>query len=160
MKLDAINAFIQATGDVLLAELGSAVARGQVTLVKSDQPTSEVTTLIGFTGSLSGTVLYSMTMATARGIVSRMMGQEFATLDELGQSGIAELGNVITGCAMTLLAQQGYECDIAPPVVAVSASGSVFSTLDLPRLAIPLITDVGTLDLQLAFKERAPAAGR
>jgi hypothetical protein len=38
--------------------------------------------------------------------------------------------------------------------VAVSKNGSVFSTLDLPRLAIPLQTDAGTIDLQLAFKER------
>jgi chemotaxis protein CheX len=154
MRLDTINAFIQATGEVLMAELGSTVRRGQVALVRSSEPTNEVTTLIGFTGALSGTVLYSMSLATACAIVSRMMGQEFTTLDELGQSGIAELGNVITGTAMTQLAQQGYVCDIAPPVVAVSKNGSVFSTLDLPRLAIPLQTDAGTIDLQLAFKER------
>jgi chemotaxis protein CheX len=154
VQLDSINAFVQATGSVLMTELGTEVRRGPVTLQKNAEPTNEVTTLLSFTGALTGTVIYSMSLATAIQIVSRMMDQAFPELDELGQSGIAELGNVITGNAMTLLAQAGYACEIAPPVVAVSKAGSIFSTLDLPRLSIPLYTDLGTIDLHLAFKAR------
>lgn len=154
MKLATIDAFVKATGDVLMAELGMEVRRGQVSLMKSAAPTDEVTTLLSFTGALSGTVIYSMKLETALAIVSHMLGQELPELDELGQSGIAELSNVITGTAMTLLAQAGYACELAPPVVTVSKNGAACSTLDRPRLAIPLQTDLGRIDVQLAFTGR------
>lgn len=154
-KLASINAFIQVTGEVLMAELGTPVRRGQIALEQPAEPTGEVTTLLSFTGSLAGIVLVSMTVETALAIVSRMMGQAFVEFDDLALSGIGELGNVISGTAMTLLTQQGVVCEIAPPVVAVSQGGSILSTPDLPRLAIPLHTDLGVIDLHLALKSRA-----
>lgn len=154
MRLATIDAFIKAAGDVLMAELGTEARRGRVSLLKSAAPTDEVTTLLSFTGALSGTVIYAMELETALAIVSHMLGQDLPELDELGRSGIAELGNVITGRAMTLLAQAGYACELAPPVVTVSKNGAAFPTLDRPRLAIPLQTDLGRIDVQLAFRGR------
>lgn len=154
MRLDSINAFIQAAGDVLKIELGTEVRRGQMSLLKVGGATNEITTFISFTGAFTGIVLYAMSAETALAIASSIRGQEFPELDELAQSGIAELGNVITGRAMMILAQQGFACTIAPPVMVRSTDSVVFSTFNLPRLAILLHTDKGTIDLQLAFKER------
>src|SRR4051794_36589623 len=96
-------------------------------------------------------VLYSMSQDTALNIVSRMMGQEFDEFDMLAQSGIGELGNVITGRAGVLLAEAGYASNITPPALVVG-KGTMITTLDLNRLVFPLETEVGDLEIQVVLK--------
>jgi chemotaxis protein CheX len=96
-------------------------------------------------------VMYSMSQATALGIVSRMMGQPFADFDALAQSGIGELGNVITGRAGVLLANAGYPSNITPPALVVG-KGTMVTTLELNRLVFPLGTEVGELEVQIVLK--------
>src|SRR5687767_8479212 len=117
MKVEFVNPFIQAATEVLESELGTKTERGDLRLQKSAFTTNEVTALVGVTGAVSGMVLYSMSADTARGIVSKMLGQAFPEFDELAQSGIGELGNVITGRAGILLAEAGYPSNITPPAL-------------------------------------------
>jgi chemotaxis protein CheX len=117
---------------------------------KSACTTDEVTALVGVTGTVSGMVLYSMSEATAIGIVSKMMDKEFAELDALAQSGIGELGNVITGRAGVLLSEAGYPSNISPPALVIG-KGTMITTLDLHRLVFPLQTAVGQLEIQIVL---------
>lgn len=151
MKVEFVNPFIQAAREVLESELGGEAQRGNLRLQKSAFTTDEVTAVVGVTGTVSGVVLYSMSEATAIGIVSRVMGQEFSSLDELAQSGIGELGNVITGRAGVLLSEAGYPSNITPPEL-VLGKGTMVTTLDLNRLVFPLETEVGGLEVQVVLK--------
>jgi chemotaxis protein CheX len=151
VKVEIINPFIQAATEVLETELGAEALRGALHVRKSACTTNEVTTLVGVTGQVSGIVLYSMSLATAIGLVSRMMGQEFTEFDALAQSGIGELGNVITGRAGVLLSQAGYQSNITPPALVIG-EGTMITTLDLNRLVFPLETDVGPLEVQVVLK--------
>jgi chemotaxis protein CheX len=101
-------------------------------------------------------VLIAMASATARAIVARMIGGECPELTELAQSGIAELGNVITGRATVLLSEAGYTSDLAPPMVMVGR-GTTVNTLGVPRLVIPLATEFGQVEIQVALKVAATA---
>jgi chemotaxis protein CheX len=152
MKVEFVNPFIQAATEVLESELGGETSRGSIHVKKSAVTTDEVTALVGVTGAVAGMVLYSMSEETARGIVGRMLGQDFASFDELAQSGIGELGNVITGRAGVLLAEAGYPSNITPPALVIGKSTMV-TTLDLNRLVFPLETDVGTLEIQVVLRE-------
>ena len=96
-------------------------------------------------------VLFAMSETTARGIVSRMMGQDFDEFDALAQSGIAEVGNVITGRAAVLLSEAGFPSDLAPPMLLVG-KGTLISTLDVQRLVIPIETEFGKIEVQVALK--------
>jgi chemotaxis protein CheX len=154
VKAEFINPFLRAANEVLTAELGSTPKRAAVGLQQTPHTTGDVTALIGVTGSLAGVVMYSMTEATALGIVSHMMGQEFAEFDALAQSGIGELGNVITGRVAVLLAEAGYPSDLTPPVLIVGR-GTMLSTLDVARLVISLETALGFIEIQVALKESA-----
>jgi chemotaxis protein CheX len=151
VKVEFINPFIQAATEVLESELGGDTARGELRLEKSAVTSDEVTALVGVTGSVSGLVLYSMSESTALGIVSRVMGQEFSDFDALAQSGIGELGNVITGRAGVLLSRAGYESNITPPALVIG-KGSLVTTLDLNRLVLPLDTEVGSLEIHVVLK--------
>jgi chemotaxis protein CheX len=156
MRAEFINPFLNAACEVLESELGSTPKRGNIGLQRSAYTSDEVTAVVAVTGTIGGMVLYSMTEATARAIVATMMGQEFPEFDALAQSGIAEIGNVITGRAAVLLADAGFPSDLAPPMLVVGR-GTMISTLDVQRLVIPLETDFGRIEIQVALKETAAA---
>jgi len=151
MKVEFVNPFLEAASEVLDSELGGEALRGTLRLQKTAVTTDEVTAVVGVTGTLQGLVLYSMSQATALRIVSRVMGQEFEKFDALAQSGIGELGNVITGRAGVLLSEAGYPSNITPPAL-VLGEGTMITTLDLVRLVMPLETDLGHLEIQVVLK--------
>jgi chemotaxis protein CheX len=152
VKVAFVNPFIEAASQVLEAELGGETTRGELRMHLSACTTDEVTALLGVAGAVSGVVLYSMSEATARGMVGRMMGTDCLEFDALAQSGIGELGNVITGRAGVLLAEAGYASNITPPAL-VMGKDTMVTTMDLHRLVFPLQTEVGTIEIQLVLKE-------
>jgi chemotaxis protein CheX len=159
MRAEFINPFLQAATEVLESELGSPPKRGSIDLQRSGYTSDEVTAVVAVTGDVSGMVLFAMTEATARAMVSKMMGQDFDEFDALAQSGIAELGNVITGRAAVLLAEAGFPADIAPPMLLVGRN-MLISTLDVQRLVIPIETELGNVEIQVALKISGAAARR
>src|SRR5712691_1067687 len=148
MRAEIINPFLQAVTEVLESELGTAPERGSIGLQRSAYTSNEVTAVVAVAGEVAGMVMFAMTAETARAIVSRMMGQDFPEFDALAQSGIAEIGNVITGRAAVLLSEAGYSSDLAPPMLIVGCN-SMINTLDVQRLIIPMDTEFGRVELQV-----------
>ncbi len=154
MQVDTINPFIAAARKVLMAELDSEVERGKMSLSKAAETSDDVTALIAVTGDVRGLVLYTMSDATACATAARMIGQECDQLDELAQSAIAELANMITGKASVLLEDANVKAEISPPAMVVGAGSSV-STVSLPRLVVPLTTACGGISIHLALEQAA-----
>lgn len=152
MRADLAQPFLLAAKGVLEQELGGDVDRGHVKIERGDFAAGEVTAVVGVTGALSGAVMYRMSEATALAIVGKMMGQQFTELDALARSGVGEMGNVISGRAGVLLEKAGIRTDIAPPMLIVGRGG-LLSSLDIPRLLVPLQTSAGPIDLQIALKQ-------
>ena len=159
MRAEFINPFLQAATEVLESELGNAPLRGSIGLQRSAYTSDDVTAVVAVTGEIAGMVMFAMTEETARAMVGRMMGQDFPELDALAQSGIAEIGNVITGRAAILLAEAGFPSDLAPPMLLVGR-GTMISTLDVQRLVIPLETELGKIEIQVALKLSGASARR
>jgi len=152
MNVKFLNPFLVAACEVLKQETGAVVTRGPLSLERGAIVTDEVATLINLIGEVQGTVIYSMSYATARNLVSQMMGQACESFDELAQSGIAELGNVITGVASTKLGVAGYQSSISVPMLIIGR-GAKLSTLDIERLVVPLSTQFGNIRVDLALRE-------
>jgi chemotaxis protein CheX len=157
VKVEFINPFVKAAIDVLKSEIGSEIERGRLRVESSQSSNQDVSVMIGVTGAAQGFVLYSMTSETARGIVGKMMGQPFEEFDALAQSGIAEMGNVITGLASRGLSETGYICNITPPTL-ITGSNTTIGMVDIPRLALPLTTACGEIEIHLALREMGAAA--
>ena len=153
VKVEFLNPFITAAADVLRAEAGTEVKRGALSLQRSAVTTQDVTVLIGIVGDAEGIVMYSMSEPMALAIVSQMMGEQLAEFDELAQSGIAELGNVISGQAATRLSQTGVNVQISVPTL-ILGRGATISTLDFQRLVVPLETGMGTMGIHLALRPK------
>jgi chemotaxis protein CheX len=156
MRLEYINPVVKAALDVLRAELNTDVRRGPVKVVYGDARGNDLTILIAVTGALEGVMAYGLNAGVACAMASVMMGEEFSELDELVQSGVAEVGNVISGRAMMRLAEMGLETQIAPPVLLLGNDTRI-STLSLPRLFVPIEMSFGTIDMQIALQQAGPA---
>jgi chemotaxis protein CheX len=152
MKAQILNPFLEAIHEVLVKEVRTEINRGELSLNTTSYTTEEVTTLISMIGQVEGNVLFSMSTDTARAVVSRMLGEPVEEFDGLAQSGISELGNVIVGAASVRLARAGFETNISPPAL-IRGDGAQLSTLDYPRLVVPLGTEVGMITVHLALKE-------
>ncbi len=152
MDVKFLNPFVEAAVEVLKAEIGVSVERGQLSLHQSAMTTDEVTVLIHLVGQVHGVVLYGMNNQTGIRFVTQILGQEFNQLDSLAQSGIAELGNVISGRATIKFSQAGYNSNISPPTL-ITGKGVQISTLDFPRIVVPLETNLGPLSVHLALRE-------
>lgn len=155
MNVKFMNPFIDAASEVLQAECGTTICRGNLSLQKSSLTSDDVTVLISLIGQVQGVVLYGLATPVCLALVSRMLGQEFTDFDSLAQSGIAELGNVITGRATVKLSQAEIAADISPPTL-IQGKGLTISTLDFARILVPLTTEVGQITIHLALRERPP----
>jgi chemotaxis protein CheX len=150
-RADILEPFVEAARDVMATELQSDVTPEKLAIATGAATTLDVTAVVGITGHVTGIAIYGMPESLAVGMVSQMLGSPIAGLDDLALSGIAELANVITGRASTLLSQKGIHTKLAPPIVLLGA-GSRLSTANIHRLVVPLTTELGTLEAQLAIK--------
>jgi chemotaxis protein CheX len=153
MNVKFLNPFVEAAFEVLKVETGISMTRGDLGLDKEPYITDDLTVIISLIGRIEGNVFYSMDEATGLALASKMLGENMKVLDNLAQSGIAELGNVITGSATVKLAQTGYEATISPPTL-LQGKGATISTLDYPRLVVPLECEFGHLVIHLALREK------
>ena len=110
----SLNPFVSSAFEILGLELHEVVERGDLGLENDMYVTDGVTVVLSLIGGVEGTVFYSMSLEAAMQLASAIMGEKFSKLDKLAQSGIAELGNVITGRASMKLAEAGYEADFQP----------------------------------------------
>ncbi len=150
MEATLVNRFIQSAQSVLQAEIGGPIKMGQVSVQSSHYTSQAVTVLVGIAGSIRGVMLLGLSEETAKALVSSLMGSRVEELDELTQSGIAEMGNVIAGAAVTSLSDDGHACKISPPTLIIGA-GTTISTLNIRRLVVPLETPCGVMEMQLAM---------
>jgi chemotaxis protein CheX len=101
---------------------------------------------------MGGSFYLSMTEETALRIVEGTMGQSCTEFDELAQSGVAELANVVAGAASVGLSELGYRTSITPPLLLLGR-GARISAVDIGRLVVPLTTAHGTVTVHVALRE-------
>lgn len=148
MKAEVINPFLESARIVIEQVIQISPSTGSLGIKEIELVDNHIWIQVGMTGQMSGNIIFGIAEAVALKIVSAMMGGYVITeMDEMGQSAISELGNMISGNASTILSNQGVMVDITPPKLMKSESMSF-----LPRraLSIPLLMDgIGELDIQV-----------
>jgi chemotaxis protein CheX len=156
MNVKFLNPFVNSAREILSHEMHETVERGDLCLESGLYLSDDVTVIISLVGAVDGIVFFSMSNESAIQLASALMGERFEILDKLAQSGIAELGNVITGHASMKLAEAGYETNISTPSLIIGR-GATISTLEYPRLIVPLHTSMGSMTIHLALREGTQA---
>lgn len=115
-----LNPVIDAFRDIL-PQLGfSDIQRGKIGMGSNSVESLGVTVVIGMTKDIRGSVAYNMTETTAMLIASTMMGgMPVNQFDELPQSAISELVNMVTANSAIRFEQMGLQVDISPPSLVI-----------------------------------------
>ncbi|MGG6311727.1 chemotaxis protein CheX [Paenibacillus macerans] len=149
MKAEVINPFLESARSVIEQVVQVSPSTGSMGVKDVIPVQDHIWIQIGMSGHFSGMVVFGLEETVALRIVSAMMGGFVLTeMDEMGQSAISELGNMISGNASTILSNQGFAVDITPPQVIKTEKATHMS----PRkaLCIPLLMDgIGQLDIQV-----------
>ena len=131
MDAKLVNPFIDALVSVM-PQMGFAVPTRANMGVRSQMTKSlGVAVIVGFTKVLRGNVVYNMTEETAKFIASTMMmGMPVEKFDDMAQSAISEMSNMLTANAATNLAAMGMEVDISTPSLSIGADFQIKITND------------------------------
>ena len=147
-----INPVIDAFREIL-PQLGFAdIQRGKLSMGSNSVESLGVTVIIGMTKDLRGSVAYNMSEATAMTIASTMMGgMPVAQFDELPQSAISELVNMVTANSAIRFEQLGMQVDMSPPSLVV---GNDFRARLLQEkfLVIEMLADGNLIQLNLGLE--------
>ncbi|QZY57343.1 chemotaxis protein CheX [Crassaminicella profunda] len=153
MNVELINPFIKASKEILHQMANIPCEMGTVFTREGSFDGTDVMIFIGLTGQLKGQAILGMKEEMARKIVSNMMGgMPVNALDDIVKSAISELGNMILGNTATLLYNKGITIDITPPTLLIGEKLSV-STSSKQTITVPLKTDYGIIELDIAIKE-------
>ena len=152
MRVQLVNCYVRAAADVIAKETNTPVKRGGVRLERDAFTSEDVTAIVGVNGAMGGSFYLSMSEQTALNLVSAMMGQTMEEFDELAQSGIAELANVVAGAASVGLADLGYTTNITPPLLLLGSNAKI-SSVEIQRLVVPLTAPQGQVHVHVALRE-------
>ena len=137
----------------VLPQLGfTNISRGKLGLKDKLTSTQNVTGIIGLSKQIRGNVAYSMSEDTAKRIASTMMmGMEVAEFDEMAQSAISELVNMVTANSVIHFEEKGVLIDISPPVLIVGENVTVM-VCQVKTIAVEIITEVGIIEVNIGLE--------
>ena len=113
-----INPFLQAFVNIMPQFGLTEISRRSVSLKGRTIKSPGVIVIIGLLGEVKGNVIYGMTEEDAKKVASAMMmGMPVNDLDELAQSAISELVNMLTANVATNFSLEGIQVDISTPTL-------------------------------------------
>jgi chemotaxis protein CheX len=128
MDASYVNAFVQGAQRVFSTVCQETPSVGKVFVKTQPYATSRVTVAVDIVGAFEGEVVYNMEEAAGCFIASKMMmGMPVPTLaDDMAQSAISELANIISGNVATVFAGREILVDIKPPKLRMDAPATDF----------------------------------
>ena len=153
MRVEYINPFIESSISVMKEVLGIDVERKEISLRSKAIPVLDIAVIVGLVGQVEGRVLFDMSKKTALNIVSKMNEEDITEFDEMAKATITELGNLITGRAVTKLSDMGYKFDVTPPAI-FSGNNMEISDVEIEALVVPVESSLGRLEINVALREK------
>ncbi|OHW63229.1 CheY-P phosphatase CheX [Andreesenia angusta] len=150
MDVKYINPFIKAFDNVM-PQLGFEVKKGGVAL-KDTIVGSGITITLGLIGDIKGNIIYIIGEEDGKKIASKMMmGMQVDELNEMAQSAISELTNMLTANASTNYSEDGIIVDISTPVLMTGESINI-KVNSKSILDLDMIVDEMTIKLNVALE--------
>lgn len=152
MKVAFINPFLASMTKVLSTMAKTESKPGKAAIKKGSTASGVVTGIIGMAGEqVKGSFAVSFSEPFILAITQRMLGEEVTSVDETVTDMVGELTNMATGGAKALLAEQGFDFDMAIPVVISGKEHKIEHSASGPTIVVPFTTDVGDFFIEVSF---------
>lgn len=144
MNVDVINAFVDSSIHVLKIMAFMDATAGKPFLKKDKLAIGDVSGIIVFSGSVTGSLALSFSENCIFKIVSNMLGEEICSINPLVQDTAGELTNMISGDARKRMQSKGLTVSAGIPSVVLGKNHEVNHILEGPSIVIPFNTPCGT----------------
>jgi len=157
LKIDIkyLNPFFTAAYDVISEMSEEDVQRGKLALNNSTETKSRgFAVIIGVVSDkerINGRVILDMEKKTAIQFAEKMNFEDIGEFNDLVRSSMGEIGNMISGRAISVLQNQGYDFSITPPTLFEGDNMTVTTPNSLPTVVVPLETVFGKILVNLAL---------
>ncbi|MBP7072571.1 MAG: chemotaxis protein CheX [Clostridia bacterium] len=153
MKAEYVNSFYKATKEVFKLMVGIDPQKKDLRVIEDMVSSKDASVVLGVTGDLKGTILFGFPKDMTLEMIRIMSGMEMDRIDSFASSALGEVANIISGNAMTLLAENNYACDIVPPQIFIGEYKS-FTMAGERALQLILTTPIGEFDINISLKEK------
>ncbi|GAB4278617.1 MAG: hypothetical protein Kow0029_22060 [Candidatus Rifleibacteriota bacterium] len=114
-----------------------------------------IAAILGITGDYKGQFIIVLNEEIALKMASAiLMGVPVTQYDELAESAVSEMGNMIGGEASRLLQESGYTCDLSVPSIARGKEMEIAFYPASPLFIIQFSCEWGDIKLILRFEEK------
>jgi len=151
MDVNLINPFVNSFLNVM-PQLGFKEVKKQGVSVKGKSIKSlGVMLILGIVGDIKGNIIYSLDVESAKQIASvMMMGFPVAELDDMAQSALSELSNMLTANASTNFWENGTNINISTPTLMHGNDFEAKLNTD-KALCISILVDNIPIEINVAF---------
>lgn len=150
MKMELIQPFINAADAVLAQTLQAPTTVGEVSMEEEAYRTKGIAAMVRVAGDIEGRVIFDLEPATAKGVTTKLTGDEAAAAEMVPEA-ICELANQVIGNAVTVLNDQGFHFKVMPPEIHAAERGTQ-STEDTEALVMSFETVTGTVFMNIAMR--------
>jgi chemotaxis protein CheX len=153
MDVKFINPFLDAFLSIM-PQLGFKDVKKQGIAIKDSHIKSlGVMLTIGIVGDIKGNVIYGMSVDSAKKIASTMMmGAPIDEFDEMPQSAISELSNMLTANASTNFSNMGININISTPALMYGSEFEVKMNVN-NILCIQLLIDDIPMEVNIGIEK-------
>ncbi len=145
-----VKPFLDAIEDVFETMIEVSLTLGRPGLKKEKAPSYEVSSIIGISGEVSGSVVINLSEATALELASGLLGEELAELDEDCIDAIGEVANMVAGSAKAGFPEENTSLSV--PTVIVGKHKVNYPSA-VPIVSIPCDTGSGQFNVDIALKK-------
>ncbi len=157
MNVAFINPFLESILNVLNTMAQLEAKPGRPMIKKDDVACGDVTGVIGMTSAQAkGSLAITFSEAAILDISKRMLGEESNEIDATVTDLVGEITNMVTGGAKRLLADQGYDFDLAIPAVVAGKNHKIMHKFHGPKVIVPFVTEAGDFFVEVCFEAITP----
>ncbi|PAB58068.1 chemotaxis protein CheX [Anaeromicrobium sediminis] len=151
MDVKLINPFVEAFL-VVMPQIGfSDIKKGELSLKEKNIKIDGVMINLGMVGDVKGNVIYGMTIENAKAIASKMMmGMPVETLDDMAQSALSELSNMLTANASINFENMKINTNISTPTLMYGKDINIKVNVD-KVLCVEVLADNIPIEINIAF---------
>lgn len=152
MNAEFVNPFLQALQNVLSMMAQMELKPGKPQIKKDDFARGDVSGIIGMVGpQLKGSFSISFEENLACEIMHKMLGEMPDSVDDEVCDMVGEITNMVTGGAKKTLGENGYEFDMATPIVVAGKDHTISHRSEGPKIIMPFSHISGKAYIEICF---------
>jgi chemotaxis protein CheX len=153
MKVEFINPFLESIVNVLETMANVKATPGKPQRKEEDVAHGDVTGVIGMASEqVKGSLAITFTSAAIFDIAKRMLGEEVTDINNTVTDLVGEITNMVTGGAKRVLAEQGYDFDMAIPAVIAGKNHRISHKSNGMKIIIPFSIIAGKFYVEVCFE--------